>query len=494
MGESLSADETRLYVARLSGEIMTKSRPVRSRFLRRLADNLRDALQSVNAPGSVRNEWSRLVIETSGDEARRALRRVFGVHSLSEVERRCAPTLDEIVRVGRETFAARVKGKKFAVRARRSVETAFTSRDVNVRLGAALNPGAVVDLTHPDITVYVDVRPDAAHFYCERTPGARGLPLGTQDLAVALVSGGFDSGVAAWHMLKRGVALDYVLCNLAGAAFERSVLTISKSLADRWSYGTRPKLHVVDFQPLVADMRKRVAPRYLQVVLKRLMYRTGVQVAESLGAKAVITGESVGQVSSQTLSNLRSIDEVARLPVLRPLIGMDKQDIIDRSRDIGLYDLSAQVQEYCAVTPERPATSTQPRAIRREENRLDMALLNRLVAERKVFDLRSLSGGEMVLPYLYTDQVPADAVVIDCRQERHYQAWHWPEAEHYELDALLEEYRKLERGRTYVIYCPLGLESAVVAEKMQSSGFEAYSFKGGSQALRRLAQQRGLED
>jgi thiamine biosynthesis protein ThiI len=499
-----------LVLVRLAGEVATKSRRVRARFQRRLARNIRDALGSAGLDCTVSDEWSRLFVElrTEGKDAQsertdeadgqaatalEALSRVFGIRSLSMVERRCAADLNEIVRVGEEAYADAVRGKTFAVRARRTGEHPFRSQDIHVQLGAALNRYATVNLGAPDVTVHVEVRPDEAFFFSRRVEGPGGLPVGVEGRAVALISGGFDSAVAAWLMLKRGVQLDYVLCNLAGAAYERSVLRVVKVLAEAWSCGTRPRLHVVDFDSVVTALRRDVKGQYVQVVLKRLMYRVGVRIAELLGAHAVITGESVGQVSSQTLANLRAIDEVATLPVLRPLVGMDKEEIIAQTHRIGTYALSASVQEYCALVAAHPVTAARLEAVRREESRLDLEALEPLIAERTLVDVRSLSAAELVVPYLFTSEVPDGAVVIDCRPAHHYRAWHYPGAIHHELDALLMGFRKLDRAPTYVLYCAFGLQSAAVAEKMQRAGYEAYSFQGGSAALREDAEARAAE-
>jgi thiamine biosynthesis protein ThiI len=395
--------------------------------------------------------------------------------------------LDEIVRAGEEAFADKVRGRTFAVRARRSGQHSFRSHDVEVALGAALDRNARVNLDRPDVTVHVEVRPDEAFLFSDIIDGCGGLPLLSQRHAVALVSGGFESAVAAWYMLKRGVALDFVLCNLAGAAYERAVIGVMKVLADSWSYGTRPRLFVVDFEPMVEALRRDIEPRYVQVVLKRLMYRAGLRIAHQRRAEAIITGEAVGQVSSQTLANLRAIDEVATLPVLRPLIGFDKEEIVACARRIGTAPLSAAIQEYCQLVRRKPATAAQPETIRAEEAKIDLALLDTLVEARKTIDLRSVREDDLVLPYLFKEEIPSGAVVIDCRPDAQFRAWHYPGAVHMELEELLGSFRKLDRMSTYVVCCPLGMQSAMAAEKMQAAGYEAYSFKGGIPRLREYA-------
>ncbi|MEJ2185682.1 MAG: THUMP domain-containing protein, partial [Gemmatimonadota bacterium] len=224
--------------------------------------------------------------------------------------------------------------------------------------GAALLPhSAGVDLDHPDLVVRVEVRDDRAYLFGDRIDGAGGLPLGVEGRALGLISGGYDSAVAAWLLLKRGVNLDYVFCNLGGDAYERAVVQVAKVLADDWSYGSRPRLHVVDFGAPVDELRAKVKQSYWQVVLKRLMYRAASWIGEELGSGAIVTGEAMGQVSSQTLTNLRAIEPASSLPVFRPLLGFDKNEIIERAQHVGTAGLSEQVKEYCAIAPGRPVGS-----------------------------------------------------------------------------------------------------------------------------------------
>jgi len=471
---------------RLTGEITTKGRRTRSRFQKQLADNVRDSLESSGASCRIRSDWSRLYVRADVP-VEDPLSRVFGISSFSVVEAECRADLDEIVKVGRATFTDRVRGKRFAVRARRAGRHSFNSQDVKRELGTALLEGASVDLTDPEVEACVEVRDDRALFYSGRPAGSGGLPLGVEGRAVCLLSGGFDSAVAAWMMLRRGVALDYVFCNLGGDAYQRMVLEVASVLADRWSYGTRPTLLSLDFDPVVVELRRAFRPSFHQLALKREMYRAAAEVARRLGADAIITGEAVGQVSSQTLANLRAIDDASELPVLRPLVGMDKEEIISRSRHIGTYELSSRVREYCAISTGRPATAASPEAVLRDEAGLNPRVLETSLAGARLYDLRTLDLSRIAGESVFAGAIPSGAVVLDTRSRESYRNWHWQGAENCQYPGLLTEFSRLSRDQTYILYCEFGLKSARVAELMQRAGYEAYSFLGGVKALRRLS-------
>jgi thiamine biosynthesis protein ThiI len=483
-----------LILLRLAAELTIKSRRTRGQFVHRLVRNIRDALGSAGIAPAVEPAWGRIFVRAPAAEALPVLARVFGLSSASPVERTVPARLEDILAVGAELFREPVAGRRFAVRARRAGTHDFSSRDIEVRLGAALLPyAAKVDLTHPEVTASVEVRDQEAYLFSRRVEGAGGLPLGVEGRAVALISGGYDSAVAAWMMLKRGIALDYVFCNLGGDAYERAVVQVAKVLADAWSYGTRPRLHVVDFGEPLRALRENARQSYWQVVLKRLMYRTASRIGERLGAEAIVTGEAVGQVSSQTLSNLRAIGPAAELPLFRPLLGFDKDEIIQRARHIGTAALSEQVKEYCAIAPGKPVTAATIERVAGEEAKLDLAVIDDAVEKRKVLDLRALSATDLVAPYLFTTDVPAGAVVLDCRPDAQYRAWHLRGAERRDEWELLRDFGKLDRDRTYVLYCAHGIQTAYLAERMQRAGYEAYSFRGGVRELMRYAREKGLD-
>jgi thiamine biosynthesis protein ThiI len=481
-----------LIMVRLAAELTIKSRRTRGQFVHRLVANLGDALGSGGHRGTIEPEWGRIFVRADSPAALPALSRVFGVSSLSPVERVVPARLDAIVDAGAALFAPVVAGKRFAVRSRRVGKHDFSSKDVENALGSALGPHAAgVDLTEPEVTVHIEVRHTQAYLFWQRVDGLGGLPLGVEGRAVALLSGGFDSAVAAWLMLKRGIALDYVFCNLGGDAYERAVVQVAKVLADDWSFGARPRLHVVDFGAVVDELRAKATASYWQVVLKRLMYRAASQVGEAVGAQAIVTGEAVGQVSSQTLVNLRAIDPAADLPVFRPLLGFDKVEIIERARRIGTAGLSEQVREYCAIAPGKPVTAASVRRVADEEAKLDATPLSAAVAARRVLDLRALAPTDLVAPYLFTTDVPAGAVVLDCRPAAHYRAWHLRGAERRDEWDLLRGLKDLDRSRTYVLYCTHGIQTAHAAELMQRAGFEAYSFRGGLRGVMHWAREHG---
>jgi thiamine biosynthesis protein ThiI len=362
----------------------------------------------------------------------------------------------------------------------------FGARDVERELGTALLPAARrVDLGAPEVTVRVEVHRGAAHLFREKVPGAGGLPLGTEGRAVALVSGGFDSAVAAWQMLRRGVRLDYVFCNLGGRTHELGALRVMKVIAERWSYGDRPRLHALDFRPVVRELMDRTAPRLWQVLLKREMLRAAEQVARAVRGQALVTGEALGQVSSQTLSNLAVISEATELPIFRPLVGFHKQEIIDLAEHVGTAPLSAVVGEYCAIVPRRPATAARRADVLREEAKRGTGPLEHAVKAAERIDLRAFDPDAERLADLETDAVPSGAVLLDLRTRDEFAAWHAEGAARLDFADALRAYESFAPEQEYVLYCDYGLKSAHLAELMREAGLRAHHFRGGTRALRR---------
>lgn len=484
--------DERLVVVRPAAEVTLKSKRTRDHFMRSLRSAVLDALQRNGVRCRIKRRPSRLFVYLSDgptEAAEEALSRVFGVGSYSSVRATCQADPEVIARVGFDLFADQVGGRSFAVRVKRLGQHSFGSMDVARELGAALRPYGPVDLDDPEFEVRVEIINERAYLFEDRLPGIGGLPAGTESRALSLISGGYDSAVASWQILRRGVELDFVLFNLGGAAYERMVAQVVKVLSDRWCFGGRPSLYVVDFSAVLEDLRGNAREDYWQVLLKRLMLRGASILGERLGSEALVTGESIGQVSSQTLSNLKVIEESATLPVLRPLVGIDKRDIMAQAAMVGTDALSAQVREYCAITSLRPVVAADPEVVAEEERKLDPSLLERALADARELKLRTLDPADLMLPYLFVDEVPSGAEVIDCQTEQQYRNWHLPGSRHLDVAEILRSPRALDKERSYLLYCAHGMQSAQAAEVLQQLGYEAYSFRGGTAALRRLIEQ-----
>jgi len=489
-----------LLILRHSGDFYTKSRKTRVHFQNRLLKNIRDALTANGIPYRLERTWSRSYLETPDARAAEVLSRIFGLQSVSVAEPRAWETLADLVETAVPFFAESVRGKSFAVRASRRGEREripFDSMTVERALGRALlerGGAARVDLDEPEAIAFVEIEPGKVHLFHEKFRAWGGLPVGVEGRALALVSGGFDSAVASWLMLKRGVELDYVFCNLGGAAHRLGVLKVMKVIADLWSYGYRPRLFEIDFQPVAAELREKTQGQNWQVLLKRQMVRAAALLSMRLRRLGIVTGEAVGQVSSQTLQNLGVISQASpEVPVLRPLLGYNKEEILAVARRAGLYDLAAAVGEYCDMVPKNPSTRARLPQILDDEKALDPELIYRLVKARTSYNLRDLSAASLGPSSLETDRVPDGATVLDLRSAPAWKAWHWPGALRLDFPRALEAWPSFDRTKPYVLVCEVGLKSAHLAEKMQEAGFQAWHFAGGIKDLMALAErEQGL--
>jgi thiamine biosynthesis protein ThiI len=317
---------------------------------------------------------------------------VFGVeHVLPVVD--AGPSLEAI----EEAAAAAVDGESgartFGVRARRATkDLPFTSMDVQRRVGARIQAatGWTVDLEHPDVPVRVEVVNKSAFVGFGGARGPGGLPTGVSGRVACLISGGIDSPVAAYQLLRRGATMVYVHFHSYPHTGIESQEKARELASLVHPLGHHAKLYLVPF----AELQRRIVvecPAALRVVLyRRFMVRATEAIAREEGALALVTGESLGQVASQTLENLRVIDDAARLPILRPLIGLDKLEIVDMARRIGTYETSIEPHGDCCsfLMPPNPATRSRPGDLAEAEKVFDVeAETRRLVESSAVVDV-----------------------------------------------------------------------------------------------------------
>jgi tRNA uracil 4-sulfurtransferase len=347
-------------------------------FLRQLARNLERAVADLG-PVRARQRPGRIVLDLEGHPQPEAVRdralRVCGVAS-ALLGYRTGSSLDAM----RAVVGRLLEGRRFAsfrITARRAFKTyPMTSVELNRALGAFVleRVATRVDLEHPEVEIVVEVLPDEAFVALDRQPGPGGLPVGSGGTVAALLSGGIDSPVASWRMMKRGCRVVFVHFHSVPYLPPTSQAK-ARALVERlteWQYASR--LHLVPFGEIQREVVLSVPPPARVVVYRRLMVRIAEAIGRAGGALALVTGESLGQVASQTLENIARIDEAASMPVLRPLVGMDKLEITGEAQRLGTFEISIEPDADCCTlfTPRHPATRMSAGDLRAAEARLEI--------------------------------------------------------------------------------------------------------------------------
>ena len=355
----------------------------RSYFTELLRRNLLSAVKDLDVK-EIRILPARLLLAFNNDidsaTVASRIRTVFGVANFSMVER-----TERDIGVLRSRILEFVNGAQFSsfrVETQRGDKTfPLTSPEINRRLGAAVkeHTGARVDLSNPEFTISVEILPRDVFFGFNRIPGAGGLPVGASGRVVSLISGGIDSPVAAYRMMQRGCRLIFVHFHSAPYLDKTSQEKVRQLVTMLTRHQFLSRLYLVPFGEIQRQIVAAVS-RPLRVVLyRRMMLRIAEGVAKREKAKALVTGESLAQVASQTLDNMAVIQQAATVPILRPLVGMDKQEIIDQARRIGTFDISSIPDQDCCqlFVPKHPATKANVRETEEAESSLNITELVR---------------------------------------------------------------------------------------------------------------------
>ncbi|WP_232701876.1 tRNA sulfurtransferase [Halobacterium wangiae] len=356
------------------GDVGVKSSQVQANMETTLRENLVAMLGARGVPGTVEREWGRLLVRTSDPTAAAdAAADTFGVVSASPAVS-VAPEMEAITDALADAAREHYDGGAFAVDARRAGEHDFDSHDVNREGGDAVWQAVEgefdpeVDLDDPDLTFSVEVRQEEAFVFLETRDGPGGMPLGTQKPLVALVSGGIDSPVAAWEAMKRGspvVPLYLDLGRFGGPDHRARAEETARRLAE-FAPGEDYRLRVAPAGDAVQRLTERTG-RTRMLSYRRFMYRVAEHVAEDVGAVGIVTGEAMGQKSSQTAANFAVVDGATALPIHRPLFSLDKQEIIARAREIGTYRDSTLDVGCNRLAPSQPLTAAPAESVRKDE-------------------------------------------------------------------------------------------------------------------------------
>ncbi len=375
-------------------EIALKGRN-RPWFVERLVTNVRSAMAGIDGV-KVRALMGRIELQHASDdgwpEVRERLSRVPGVANfLRAVPAAC--DFDAIVETALGQLAE-VEADSFRVTARRADKRfPLTSPQIERELGGRIKAarGWRVDLDRPALTVRVEVLGDRAFCCLHKEPGAGGLPSGTSGRVACLLSGGIDSPVAAWRMIKRGCRVRFIHFHSYPILSRTSQDKVAELAALLTRHQLESRLYVVAFGEIQRQVVLAVPPPLRVVVYRRLMLRIAERLARASGSAALVTGEAVGQVASQTLDNMAVIDAAASLPVLRPLVGMDKEEIVNEARRLGTYEISIIPDEDCCTlfTPKHPATRATARQLDEAEAALPVdAMVEEAAAGAERRDLR----------------------------------------------------------------------------------------------------------
>jgi thiamine biosynthesis protein ThiI len=368
------------------GEIALKGEN-RPYFEKMLLRNIKEALRGLGSYSVVfqRGRYFVKIAPQHTYAAIQKLQKVFGIVSISPAQ--AVPLeLEAIHRQALQLLHEHYRGPglTFKVAARRANKRfPLTSPELNSSVGAALLSGGLqvkVDLHNPDVVISIEIREKEAYLFCSSLPGSGGLPVGMTGRGLLLLSGGIDSPVAGWMALKRGMqieALHFHSPPYTGEKATNKVLELCRILAD---YCGEITLHLAPFTEIQEQIRRHCPEAFLITLMRRAMFRIAERLACRRGLGAIYTGESLGQVASQTMENLAAVNAVVSIPVLRPLIGFDKEEITTRARQIGTFSVSIRPFADCCTlfVPPHPVTRPDPAALEAAEEKLPLdALLNR---------------------------------------------------------------------------------------------------------------------
>ena len=472
------------FIIKLFPEIMIKSDSVRKRFIKILTSNIRNVLLRETENVAVIRNWD--FIEVRAKVAEEApmvldlLHRTPGIHHILEVEEYPFETMHDIFEQTLAQVRSQLEGKTFCVRVRRKGKHEFRSLDVERYVGGGLNQhieSARVKLTQPDVTIRIDIEHDKMLLVKARHEGLGGYPIGTQEDVLSLISGGFDSGVSSYMLIRRGSRVHYCFFNLGGAAHEIGVKQMAYHIWSRYSTSHKVRFVAINFENVVGEILEKVDNGQMGVVLKRMMVRAASKVAQRFDIQAIVTGEALGQVSSQTLTNLRLIDKAADTLVLRPLITHDKEQIIAMAKTIGTDDIAKSMPEFCGVISKNPTVKAIESRILEEEGHFNFDVLEEAVQQAKYLDIREIAQQteQEVTSVETTSELGENDVILDIRSPEE------TEESPFTLEGvtvkvlpfykLSSQFGSLDQSKQYLLYCQRGVMSKLQALYLKENGF-----------------------
>jgi len=469
-------NSTQKFILKLFPEIMVKGSSAKRQMVGQLYNNLLKILGKIHSNISVKKFSDKLEVVTPIavlNETREILLHTSGIEQVLEaLQFDKIETLDEIkIKVG-EISHHEIKDKRFVVRVKRSGKHAFKSTEIEQTVGGyllATYPNNGVDLHNPEVTIRLELINNQLNIITQKHQGLAGFPIGTQGDILSLMSGGFDSTIASYLTMKRGMKTHFIFFNLGGIAHEIGVKQVALYLWNKFGSSHRVKFISVPFDEVLTEIFRSTHETYMGVTLKRLMLKASEKVANDMEIDALLTGESVAQVSSQTLRNLALIDQVTNKLILRPLATMNKPEIIKMANDIGTRRFAESMPEYCGVISKNPITHGSYKRMEKEAKRFDYAVLDQAVENAQhIFVDEILEDVTNNTAIEVITELNESYIVIDIRAEEAcietpYESIKIP------FHQLKSKFKTLDQSKEYLLYCEKGIMSQLHAQYLKDA-------------------------
>jgi tRNA uracil 4-sulfurtransferase len=469
--------KTQKFIIKYFTEIMIKGSTAKRQMISQVYNNLVNILSKISKDIKVKKFFDKIEVVCPIEvviEVRLRLLDTPGIQQILEaIQFDNMNTLDDIKVKVNEMMAHEIQGKSFVVRCKRTGTQEFKSVSVEQTVGGymlAMNDTKGVALKNAEVTINIELVFAQLNIITHKYLGMGGFPIGTQGSILSLMSGGFDSTVASYLTMKRGIKTHFIFFNLGGIAHEIGVKQVAYYLWNKFGNSHRVSFITIPFEDVVTEIFKSVSEPYMGVMLKRLMLQASEKIANDMKIDALVTGESVAQVSSQTLRNLALIDQATTKLVLRPLSMMSKTDIIEIANKIGTSKFAESMPEYCGVISKNPVIHGNYDRIAGEARRfdysvLDAAIENAIPVNVDEIDVDISEIGQMEV---ISDLSSGDYTVIDIRQsadciETSVETLKIP------FYKLKSEFKKLPQDKEYLFYCEKGILSQLHAQFLRDA-------------------------
>lgn len=470
--------KTQKFIVKFFPEIMVKGTKAKRQMIDQLLGNLKKIVTRIDETASLKKFFDKIEIICNVEyvtEIRLKLMETPGVEVIQEaIQIDNMNTLDDIKVVVNEYMNQEIIGKTFVVRAKRTGTHDFRSVEIEQTVGGymlAMNPQTKgVKLKGAEVTINIELIHSQLNIITHKFRGLSGFPIGTQGDVLSLMSGGFDSTIASYLMMKRGIKTHFIFFNLGGTAHEIGVKQVAFYLWNKFGSTHRVTFTTIPFEDVVTEIFNSVSQSYMGVILKRLMLMASEKVANEKKIDALVTGESIAQVSSQTLRNLALIDQVTNKLVIRPLATMNKPEIMEMAAQIGTRKFAEAMPEYCGVISKNPVTHGSYDRVEKEAKKFNYEVLENAVLNAKETYVDEIIDQieEIGQVDIVNDLSNGDFTVIDIRQGNECIKCDC-ETLKIPFYSLKNQFKKLPQDKQYLFYCDKGILSQLHAQYLIDS-------------------------